>query len=135
MTRRKERVEVWNALHFVLAELWQTYGHLFPRSLHLRSRPMKTPRDVVEIAAEFGQEPMVFFSAWLSCGHVVRVPEEVLIIYGSRSRRPARRSLVPCYKCWALQGGGALGTVAIVCSFCGVPHGSSVPCIRPHLER
>lgn len=118
--------------------MWQSYGYLFPRSLHLRSRPVKPSPDVVEAAASFGERPMIFFSAWLSCGHVVQVPAEILVMFPSaheRSREPKRRSLVPCYKCWALMGGGVLTNIVIACSFCGVPHESSVPCIRPHLER
>lgn len=138
MTRARKKIELWDASHFALAEIWQAYGHLFPRSLHVRSRPVKPSPDVVEVAAAYGERPVVFFRTLLSCDHVVLVPGELLMkgeeaITGSRrSRRPKRRALVPCYKCWVQMGGDVEGTV---CSFCGVPHESSVPCIRPHLER
>jgi len=143
---RRRKSEVWDASHFALVEMWQNYSHLFPRSFHLRSRLVEPSPDVVEAAAAYGEEPMPFFSASLSCGHVVQVPEEVILVMrgqdsspnpsrSKRSARPVRRPLVPCYKCWAFVNGGALGAVVTMCSFCGVPHESAVPCIRPHLER
>lgn len=125
MPRRRSKQapppEVWDASHFALASLWQVAGHLFPRSLLIRARPVEPSSDVVEAAAAYDMEPMPLSSALLSCGHVVLVPREL-----------ASRSLVPCYKCWAKEGGRVTG---IVCSFCGVPHDFDVPCMRPHLDR
>jgi hypothetical protein len=130
---RQKKTEVWDAWHFALASMWQSYSHLFPRSLHVRSRPVKPSPDVVEAAAAFDERPIVFFRAWLSCDHVVLVPGELLMKWEEPgSKKPKRRALVPCYKCWVQAGGDVTETV---CSFCGVPHVSAVPCMRPHLEQ
>lgn len=126
MTRRQKRIEVWDVGHFALVSLWRSSAYLFPLRLHLRSRPVKASPDVAEIAAAFGHEPVAFFSALLSCGHVVRAPVEFVM---RPSWKPGRRPFVPCYKCWAKEGGivSDLG-----CSFCGVPHDPRIPCMRPH---
>jgi hypothetical protein len=123
---------VWDAGHFVLVSLWRGYWQFFPLRLHLRSRPVKTALEVIEAAATFGEVPVAFFSVLLSCGHVVRVPADFVRKPLSSLDEPGRRIFVPCYKCWAAAGGAAY---PFVCSFCGVSHDSSVPCVRPHLER
>jgi hypothetical protein len=136
VSRRRRSIELEDASHFVLVAMWQRSAHLFPRSLHLRSRVVPPSPDVVEMAAAFSEHPMVFFSAWLSCGHVVQVPGEILVKAVFANGQPRFRSLVPCYKCWRLvDRQPPVAGMAIACSFCGVGHDSSVSCIRPHLER
>jgi hypothetical protein len=119
--RRRAAPEVWDASYFALASAWRVAGHLFPRALRVRSRPVTLSPEVIDAAAASGIEPMALSSALLSCGHLVLVPREL-----------ERRPLVPCYKCWAQAGGRIAG---ITCSFCGVAHEPDVPCMRPHLER
>lgn len=127
---RKKKSEVWDASHFALAATWHSCWQLFPPRMLLRSRPVKVPHDVAEVSAAYGQEPVVFFSAWLSCGHVVRAPLGfVLKPPDAPGKKSRRRPFVPCYKCWAQMGGRVAG---LVCSFCGVPHEPAIPCMRPH---
>ncbi len=126
VSRRKKHFEVWDASHTQLVGLWQIAGHLFPHQFVARAKLLKTSPDVIAAAHDYGLEPAIFFSATLACGHVVRVPIEI----AGRLKQPKQcRTFVPCYKCWAQAGGRVAG---LICSFCGVPHPFSEPCMRPH---
>jgi len=125
---RGHHLEIWDASHTRLVALWQFASHLFPLALVRRARLLKPSRDVALAAAAYGQAPTIFFSAILSCGHVVRIPQQV----AARAESPKRcKPIVPCYRCWAAAGNGLTG---LVCSFCGVPHGFEQSCMRPHLD-
>ena len=112
---------VWDDSLRSLCELWRMAGHLFPLRFCRAARKWQPP------GATQGPMP-AFFSAVLSCGHLVRVPVE-------RAARPGHpgkcRAILPCYKCWSKDG----NFVLIPCSFCGAAHPSAEPCTNLHLLR
>jgi hypothetical protein len=107
-----------------LEQLWHAAGHLFPSMLVEGWR---------FIASEAYPHPG-YFSARLSCGHVIFAPQPV----AGRMTDPKRcRVALGCYKCWSKTASASASSdspkpeMAFICSFCGIPHGSEIPCMRP----
>jgi len=132
---------VWDDTYSYLKALWGYCGGQFPLRLCRASRPFVPMIDAGRIVD--GPAEVLFVSAVLDCGHVVRVPLEraytrsvLASLYaeglrpGAEAARPGTsgktRRLLPCYKCWMAAG----NYLHQGCSFCGQAHPTSLPCAR-----